>query len=126
MPEPRNSRSYRSVSPASSRRYAARTDAASAVTSSRLSTSRKRDAPRKGTAELKCVPRAVIREFSTRRTRVVEELARTGNAGFYAAQLAAVETRERKQHVDLARLCEDWRARAAEHGLGTREDLLAV
>jgi conjugative relaxase-like TrwC/TraI family protein len=77
--------------------------------------------PRKGMAELKHVPRAVIREFSTRRVEVVEELARRGKDGYYAAQLAAVETRERKEHVDLARLREDWRARAAEHGLGTRE-----
>ena len=83
------------------------------------------DEPRKGMAELKHVPRAVIREFSTRRTQVIEELARQGKGGFYAAQLAAVETRERKEHVDLARLREDWRARAAEHGLGARE-LLAL
>jgi conjugative relaxase-like TrwC/TraI family protein len=84
------------------------------------------DEPRKGMAELKHVPRTVIREFSTRRAQVVEELARKGNGGFYAAQLAAVETRERKEHVDLARLREDWRARAAEHGLGTRELLALV
>lgn len=79
------------------------------------------DEPRKGMAELKHVPRTVIREFSTRRVEVVEELARQGKDGYYAAQLAAVETRERKEHVDLARLREDWRARAAEHGLGARE-----
>jgi conjugative relaxase-like TrwC/TraI family protein len=77
--------------------------------------------PRKGMAELKGVPHEVIREFSTRRAQVVEELARKGGGGFYAAQLAAVETRERKEHVDLVRLREDWRARAAEHGLGDRE-----
>src|SRR5215207_904222 len=77
--------------------------------------------PRKGMAELRHVPREVIREFSNRRAQVVEELARKGGGGFYAAQLAAVETRERKEHVDLVRLREDWRARAAEHGLGSRE-----
>ena len=77
--------------------------------------------PRKGMAELKGVPRAAIRAFSTRRLQVVEELARRGGGGFYAAQLAAVETRERKEHLDLARLREEWRARAAEHGLGRRE-----
>src|SRR6266545_3876421 len=77
--------------------------------------------PRKGMAELRQVPREAIREFSTRRAQVVEELARKGGGGFYAAQLAAVETRERKEHVDLVRLREDWRARAAEHGLGNRE-----
>jgi conjugative relaxase-like TrwC/TraI family protein len=77
--------------------------------------------PHKGMAELRHVPREVIREFSTRRVQVVEELARKGGGGFYAAQLAAVETRERKEHVDLTGLREDWRARAAEHGLGRRE-----
>src|SRR6266516_1314926 len=77
--------------------------------------------PRKGLAELRQVPREVIREFSTRRAQVVEELARKGGGGFYAAQLAAVETRERKEHIELAGLREDWRARAAEHGLGNRE-----
>src|ERR671923_549090 len=77
--------------------------------------------PRKGLAELRQVPREVIREFSTRRAQVVEELARKGGGGFYAAQLAAVETRERKEQVDLVRLRDDWRARAPEHGLGRRE-----
>src|SRR6266542_4019743 len=77
--------------------------------------------PRKGMAELRQVPRAVIREFSTRRAQVVEQLDRQRGGGFYAAQLAAVETRERKEHVDLARLRDDWRARAAELGLGSRE-----
>ena len=77
--------------------------------------------PHKGMAELRGVPRAVIRAFSTRRAQVVEELARRGGGGFYAAQLAAVETRERKEHVDLVGLREDWRARAAELGLGSRE-----
>jgi conjugative relaxase-like TrwC/TraI family protein len=77
--------------------------------------------PLKGMAELRHVPREVIREFSTRRAQVIEQLARQRGGGFYAAQLAAVETRERKEHVALAGLREDWRARAAEHGLGSRE-----
>ena len=67
------------------------------------------------------VPREVIREFSTRRAQVVEQLATAGTSGFYAAQVAALETRDRKEHVDLVALREDWRARAAEHGLGERE-----
>jgi conjugative relaxase-like TrwC/TraI family protein len=77
--------------------------------------------PYKGMAELRHVPREVIREFSTRRAQVVEQLARQGGGGFYAAQVAAVATRERKEDVDLIGLREDWRARAAEHGLGNRE-----
>ena len=71
-------------------------------------------------AELRHVPTEVIREFSTRRAQVVEQLDRLGG-GFYAAQAAAVDTRDRKEHVDLVGLREDWRARAAEHGLGDRE-----
>jgi conjugative relaxase-like TrwC/TraI family protein len=77
--------------------------------------------PVKGMAELRGVSAAVLREFSTRRTQVLEYLADRGTAGFYAAAVAQVETRERKRELDLPRLREDWRARAAEHGLGQRE-----
>ncbi|MGI8479613.1 MAG: MobF family relaxase, partial [Gaiellaceae bacterium] len=79
------------------------------------------ETPQKGMSELRHVPRSVIREFSTRRAQVEAQLARQGGGGFYAAQVAAVETRERKEHVDIVALREDWRARAAEHGLGARE-----
>jgi conjugative relaxase-like TrwC/TraI family protein len=79
------------------------------------------ETPAKGWAELKGVPRRVIEEFSTRRLAVVEQMAEQQTAGFYAAQFAAIETRERKEDVDLVALREDWRARAAEHGLGRRE-----
>jgi conjugative relaxase-like TrwC/TraI family protein len=77
--------------------------------------------PVKGWAELKGVPRRVIEEFSTRRLAVLERMAEDQTAGFYAAQVAALDTRERKEDVDLVALREDWRARAAEHGLGHRE-----
>jgi conjugative relaxase-like TrwC/TraI family protein len=79
------------------------------------------EVPRKGMAELRHVPREVIRQFSTRRAQVEEQLAIRGESGFYAAQVAAVETRDRKSDVDLVALREQWRARAAEHGLGERE-----
>src|SRR5215218_411873 len=46
-------------------------------------------------------------------------------AGYYAARVAALVTRDRKPEIDLPRLREEWRARAAEHGLG-KEQLLAV
>src|SRR6266540_2534728 len=77
--------------------------------------------PYKGMAELRHVPLEVIREFSTRRAQVVQQVERQGGGGFYAAQVAAHKTRERKEHVDLSELRKDWRARAAEHGLGSRE-----
>jgi conjugative relaxase-like TrwC/TraI family protein len=79
------------------------------------------DEPYKGMAELRHVPREVIRAFSTRRAQVVQQVDRAGGGGFYAAQAAAHTTRERKEHVDLGQLRNDWRARAAEHGLGNRE-----
>jgi conjugative relaxase-like TrwC/TraI family protein len=77
--------------------------------------------PVKGMAELKGVPREAVAEFSRRRLQVVEHVRDHVGSGFYSAQLAAVETRERKEYVDLDRLREDWRARAAEHGFGQRE-----
>src|SRR5436190_12309390 len=77
--------------------------------------------PDKGRAELRHVTRDMIREFSTRRAQVIQQVDRAGGGGFYAAQAAAHKTRERKEHVDLGQLRDDWRARAAEHGLRNRE-----
>src|SRR2546423_1220905 len=48
--------------------------------------------PHKGMAELRHVRREVIREFSTRRAQVVEQVDRAGGGGFYAAQAAAHKT----------------------------------
>src|SRR5215203_3918891 len=79
------------------------------------------ETPRKGWAELRGVPRRVVEEFSSRRAAVLERMREQATSGYYAAQVAAVDTREKKEHVDLAALREDWRARAAEHGLGRRE-----
>ncbi|MGH3041852.1 MAG: MobF family relaxase, partial [Gaiellaceae bacterium] len=79
------------------------------------------ETPQKGWAELKGLPRAVVEAFSTRRAQVLEHLAAQGTAGFYAAQVAAVASRERKEELDLPRLCEEWSARAAEHGLAAKE-----
>src|SRR5712691_12632320 len=79
------------------------------------------EVPTRGWADLKGMAATVLREFSTRRRQVVEQMAERERDGFYAAQVAAVETREQKEHLDLALLRDDWRARAAEHGLGTHE-----
>ena len=79
------------------------------------------ETPRKGLADLKGVPADVIGEFSTRRAQVVQHMEERGTSGFWAAQIAALDTRDRKEHVDLAQLREDWRARAAEHGFGRAE-----
>jgi conjugative relaxase-like TrwC/TraI family protein len=77
--------------------------------------------PEKGMAELERVPEEAIRAFSKRRESLVEHMEAHGTHGFAAARIAALATRERKDEVDLPRLRDDWRARAAEHGLGHRE-----
>ena len=72
-------------------------------------------------AEIAGVPEAALRAFSQRRAQVLDYLERRGSSGFYAAKVAALETRERKEPLDLPRLRLEWEARAAEHGLGRRE-----
>ena len=71
--------------------------------------------------DLKRVPEAAIRAFSTRRKSLVEHMEALGTEGFAAARVAALATREAKEQIDLPRLREQWQARAAEHGLGRRE-----
>ncbi|MGH3030818.1 MAG: MobF family relaxase, partial [Gaiellaceae bacterium] len=77
--------------------------------------------PVKGMGELKGVPEEALRAFSTRRRSLVEHMQALGSEGFAASRVAALATRESKDLVELPRLREDWRARAAEHGLGRRE-----
>ena len=72
-------------------------------------------------AEIAGVPEAALRAFSQRRAQVLDYLERRGSSGFYAAKVAAIETRDRKEPVDLPRMRLEWEARAAEHGLGRRE-----
>jgi conjugative relaxase-like TrwC/TraI family protein len=77
--------------------------------------------PEQGMAEIAGVPETALRAFSQRRAQVLDYLERRGSSGFYAAKVAAIETRDRKEPVDLPRLRREWGARAAEHGLGGRE-----
>jgi conjugative relaxase-like TrwC/TraI family protein len=77
--------------------------------------------PIKGMGELVGVPDEALRSFSTRRRLLVEHMEALGTEGFAAARVAALATREAKEQVDLPRLREEWKARAAEHGLGRRE-----
>jgi len=67
------------------------------------------------------VPEDVIRAFSTRRQLLVEHMEAMGTEGVAASRVAALATREQKEQIDLPRLREQWKARAAEHGLGRRE-----
>ena len=77
--------------------------------------------PVKGMGELRGVPEETIRAFSTRRQSLVEHMEALGTEGFAAARVAALATRQAKEQVDLPRLREEWKARAAEHGLGRPE-----
>jgi hypothetical protein len=74
--------------------------------------------PRNGIADLEGVPREVIRAFSRRRAEIEQELVRLGRATAGAAQIAALETRRRKDYdVTPEHLAPEWRARAASLGL---------
>jgi conjugative relaxase-like TrwC/TraI family protein len=77
--------------------------------------------PEQGMAEIAGVPDTALHAFSQRRAQVLDYLERRGTSGFYATKVAAIETRDRKEPVDLPRLREEWQARAAEHGLGRRQ-----
>jgi conjugative relaxase-like TrwC/TraI family protein len=77
--------------------------------------------PAGGMAEIAGVPEAALRAFSQRRAQVLDYLERRGSSGFYAAKVAALETRDRKEPIDLPQMRLEWLARAAEHGLGGRE-----
>lgn len=86
---------------------------------------------RNGMAELEQVPEPVLREFSTRRNRILErerELVGAGVAvGDAGRERIAFDTREAKREVDERDWRGEVRARAAEHGFGQdRLDWLAT
>jgi Ti-type conjugative transfer relaxase TraA len=73
---------------------------------------------RQGCADLAGVRRDVVEHFSQRRAEVLEHMRERGARSARAAEVAVLETRRRKEPpVPVERLREQWRARAAEHGL---------
>jgi conjugative relaxase-like TrwC/TraI family protein len=73
---------------------------------------------RNGIADIAGVPAAVLRAFSRRRAEIDAELARHGTRSAAAAQVAALETRRRKDYrVRPEQLVPEWRERAANLGL---------
>src|SRR3954470_755979 len=83
---------------------------------------------RKGAADLAGFSRELVEHFSQRRAEIVEKLTQRGESSLLAAQTAALATRQGKDYgVPIERLREEWRARAAEHGLDRAccEELLA-
>lgn len=80
----------------------------------------------KGTADVARMPEAVVAEFSARRAEITELALERGASGLAALGAVQRQTRDRKREVDRDQVIEDWRARAAEHGLGRAEvDALA-
>jgi conjugative relaxase-like TrwC/TraI family protein len=75
----------------------------------------------KGAADLVGVSRPVIDHFSQRQKQMREHMAEHGGRSPQSAQIAVLETRQAKSSVTLNVHREQWRSRAAEHGLGTRE-----
>ena len=74
---------------------------------------------RQGCADLAGVRRGVVEHFSQRRAEVVEHMRERGARSARAAEVAVLVTRRHKEPpVPIERLREEWRARAAEHGLG--------
>lgn len=76
----------------------------------------------RGVADVQGIDAAVLTHFSRRRAEIRERLQELGARSAKAAEIAALETRRRKDYgVPVDRLREEWRARAAEHGLGQQE-----
>jgi conjugative relaxase-like TrwC/TraI family protein len=76
---------------------------------------------RNGIAELVGVPTTVREHFSQRHTEIVEEALARGYSTPRGIDVIQRETRDRKQIDSRERAVSEWRARAAEHGFGTRE-----
>ncbi len=69
---------------------------------------------RNGIADVAGVPAPVLRAFSRRRAEIDAELERHGTRSAAAAQIAALETRRRKDYgVTPEQLAPEWRERAA-------------
>ena len=80
------------------------------------------ETPTKGLAELAGVPRSVIAEFSTRRAQVVERMDEQETSGLLRRPSSPPSRPASARSTSTsAQLREDWRARAAEHGLGHAE-----
>ncbi len=75
-----------------------------------------------GVAEVQGIDAELRTHFSRRSQEIAEHLKEHGGRSRRARELAALETRQAKQHAPpVGRLREDWRARAAEHGLDRAE-----
>lgn len=76
---------------------------------------------RNGIAELAGVPASVREHFSRRHAEIVDEALARGYVSARGIDLVQRESRDRKRVVSRERAASEWRARAAEQGLGVRE-----
>ncbi len=74
-----------------------------------------------GTAELANMPSEVLREFSRRHVEIAELALARGASTIQAVGAVQRETRDRKPTLEYDVAVDQWRARAAEHGLGRKE-----
>ncbi len=73
-----------------------------------------------GSADIKGVPNAVLRAFSTRRAEIDAALAERGLSSARAAQLAALHTRRAKDDgITVSPMTERWRTKAADLGFAS-------
>ncbi|HWT94839.1 MAG TPA: MobF family relaxase [Solirubrobacteraceae bacterium] len=80
----------------------------------------------RGVADIRGIDRGLIEHLSRRRQEIVEHAHEHGGRTAKAFQVAALETRRRKEYdVPVDRLRANWRAMAGEHGFG-RDELTAV
>ena len=71
----------------------------------------------KGSAEIEGIPLRVLEAFSQRRDDIKHEMAERGVTGRHGAQIAALATRQPKDHdIDIASLRVEWEHRAAMLG----------
>jgi conjugative relaxase-like TrwC/TraI family protein len=78
-----------------------------------------------GRFEVKSYTEAQLSEFSQRRAEIEAALAARGLESAKAAEIAALDTRKKKQDVDRGVLREVWRSRAKEIGIDFEKNLPA-
>lgn len=74
---------------------------------------------------LTAIPEAADAEFSRRRQQIEQAMKEHGTTGAKAAGMAALATRKNKEITDTDSLMQDWRERAAQHGV-TAESIEAA
>lgn len=77
--------------------------------------------PDRDAFRLAAVPRQAEAEFSTRRSQILEALQQHGASGAKASEVAALDTRRGKEHIDQASLIQGWHAAGVAIGFGPEQ-----